>query len=216
MTILAFDTASVYLDIALRHEGVFYTRYEKIGLSHSEHLLPAIKELCGEAGITLSEISLIFCSRGPGSFTGLRIGMSSAKGLALGNSLPILSLSSLEMYQAAALSEKPVIPVIDARKKRFYTAVFHHGVPLTKTLDIGAAQLIKDHLAHLEGGLITGPDCDLLLKEITDLDPNLAAAYSSTGPLPAARLMLEIGEARFTESGGDSKNQGPEYIRSSV
>ncbi len=82
MNILAFDTASSLLNIALSTDRGFFEINHSIGLTHSEHLLPSVDYLLKTAGSTASELDLIICTRGPGSFTGLRIGMATAKGMA--------------------------------------------------------------------------------------------------------------------------------------
>ena len=99
MNAIAFDTASEFLDIALLVDDRITLQYKEIGLKHSEYLITSVIDLCSKAHTTLREIDLIICTRGPGSFTGLRIGMSAAKGLAYGLQIPIVSVPTLDVYE---------------------------------------------------------------------------------------------------------------------
>jgi tRNA threonylcarbamoyladenosine biosynthesis protein TsaB len=110
--------------------------------AHAEHLHEYISEVLGQAGLSMDEVDAIAVSRGPGSYTGLRIGVSAAKGLAFAKGIPILSvcpLQSLAMHylQRTYLHPEPVgsgvvlLPMIDARRMEVYVAAFDaHGEPL--------------------------------------------------------------------------------------
>ena len=128
MNILAFDTATQKLAAALKINSEIFTITADQGFKHSEKLLPAIEKLFEISGSKIDDIDLIGCTRGPGSFTGLRIGMSTATGLSLGKNIPLVSVPTLDYYSYSLDSfDGAVLPVIDARKNRFYTAVYHKG-----------------------------------------------------------------------------------------
>ena len=84
MTTLAFDTSTEILGICLEQDDKYYSYTAKAGLKHSENLLKEIDHIYSSSGIDKKSTDLIVCAKGPGSFTGLRIGMSIAKGLADG------------------------------------------------------------------------------------------------------------------------------------
>lgn len=221
MNILAFDTAADFLHIALQTGTCYFEINHHLGLKHSEHLLPEIDHLIGKAEIEPSQLDLIICTRGPGSFTGLRIGMATAKGLAAGCGAPLVSIPTLELYaQDCVAEDELVIPVIDARKKRYYTALFYHGIAQTDDLDISAEDLLK----RLEPGRtirITGPDAPRFFQEVSEnlteilhnntismeLDPSYNRGHGHT--------LIELGKRQYSTSGADSISQGPLYIRKS-
>jgi tRNA threonylcarbamoyladenosine biosynthesis protein TsaB len=130
MLTLAIDTSSRTISVAFLEDEV--TRLElflNTGLYHSSLLVPAIKSSCELLKVNIEQIDLMVCTSGPGSFTGLRIGMSAIKGFALANHKPIMGVSSLEAL-AMNLSDTPAIicPVIDAAQKDLiYTALFTAG-----------------------------------------------------------------------------------------
>ena len=218
MNVLAFDTTSRFLDIALETGHGSHVRFEEIGLRHSEALVPALIAVCRDAGITLQEVSLLACSRGPGSFTGLRIGMATAKGIAAGLGIPVVSVPAPEIYVEAALAaadaltpDTILLPAIDARKKRFYTAVYRNGERHTPLLDIGAAELYSRFLSSCERVLICGPDGELLAGQLGEYLPGNRVSllpFSPAAPTLAAAAVrhLSAGET-------DALTQGPEYIR---
>jgi tRNA threonylcarbamoyladenosine biosynthesis protein TsaB len=132
MKILAIDTATqhcsvaVCQDVALIAETTLFRRQ-----THSKHLFEIIHQTISISGMMLNEIDAFAVTRGPGSFTGLRIGLSCAKGLAFALNKPIVSVSSLETLAAQALgttNNEPLLicPLLDARKKEVYFAAFRH------------------------------------------------------------------------------------------
>ncbi|RMD96624.1 MAG: tRNA (adenosine(37)-N6)-threonylcarbamoyltransferase complex dimerization subunit type 1 TsaB [Deltaproteobacteria bacterium] len=140
MRILAFDTSTAAGTVTLTEgEGLIATRTFVSGRSHAERLLPAILDLLGEAGVALDDLDAIAVAAGPGSFTGLRIGLATAKGLARSTGKPLHALSTLE---AMAWNLSPVqgllCPLLDARKKEVYAALFRgegRGRPIRLTPD---------------------------------------------------------------------------------
>lgn len=128
-TILSMDTATNSCSVALTRGGfsdgrlVGMERFDT-GVSHSRKLLGSIDWLLKTLELTLDDISAIAVGTGPGSFTGLRIGMATAKGLAHGTSLPLIGVSSLDAVAASVYSERPICVVMDARKKEVYCCFY--------------------------------------------------------------------------------------------
>lgn len=126
MLILAFDTSSRTAAVAiLRNKNILYDVVLDTGQNHSEVLLPAIEQACATAGIAIADIDGFACTLGPGSFTGLRIGAGTLKGLMMAHGKPAVGVSSLE---ALALNVdktgKTVCPVMDAGRGQVYTACY--------------------------------------------------------------------------------------------
>jgi tRNA threonylcarbamoyladenosine biosynthesis protein TsaB len=128
MKILAVDTATSSCSVAVAVDGdllaeITLSRNE----THSKHLTGLIRQVIQVAGMTLDEIDGFAVTRGPGSFTGLRIGISTVKGLAAASGRPLVGISSLEsLAQQACTGEHPVCSMIDARRGEVYVARYRN------------------------------------------------------------------------------------------
>ena len=129
MLTLAFDTSSKTIAVAvLRDDIILYDTIVNIDLNHSEVLLPAIEQACLQTKIKITEFDLFACTLGPGSFTGLRIGASTLKGLMLATQKPAVGISSLAALALnAADNSKIICSVMDAGRGQVYTAHFQYS-----------------------------------------------------------------------------------------
>lgn len=128
-TILALDTATEACSVALSYQGNISTVDELSPRTHTQRILPMIDELLQKAGITINHVDTLVFGRGPGSFTGVRVGVGIAQGLALGANLPVVGVSNLltmaeQAYQQ--LGAKEVVALIDARMGEVYFAQYSH------------------------------------------------------------------------------------------
>ena len=126
---LAFDTSSKTAAVALLQDDVIlYETIINVGLNHSEVLLPAIDQACLQARIKIAEIDLFACTIGPGSFTGLRIGVSTLKGLMLATGKPAVGISSLAALALnVSKSSKIICSVMDAGRGQVYIAYYRYN-----------------------------------------------------------------------------------------
>ena len=156
MNILAFDTSTEIFSICLATDKSSFEFSCSQGYKHSETLVTEVDSLLKRGKISASELDLIICPRGPGSFTGLRIGISTAKGISLGSDTPMVTVPTLDMM-AYGLDyfDGVVLPVIDARKKRFYTALFTRGEKISDNLDL-TPENISTKLIDYRRILLTG------------------------------------------------------------
>lgn len=129
MLTLAFDTSSKTVAVALlRDDVIIYDAIINIDLNHSEVLLSAINYACLQTRIKISEIDLFACIIGPGSFTGLRIGVSTLKGLMLATGKPAVGISSLAALALnVGKSSKIICSVMDAGRGQVYTAFYRYN-----------------------------------------------------------------------------------------
>ena len=129
MLTLAFDTSSKTAAVAiLRDDVILYDVIINVSLNHSEVLLPAIDQACLQTRIKISEMDLFACAIGPGSFTGLRIGVSTLKGLMLATGKPAVGISSLAALALNAdKSTKIICSAMDAGRGQVYIAYFRYG-----------------------------------------------------------------------------------------
>jgi len=126
MRILAVDTASKSCSVAVTEKGSLAAELTAVtAQTHSKHLLKMIRSVIKTAGISISEVDGFAVTIGPGSFTGLRIGISSVKGLAVALDKPVVGVSSLDaLAQQAAPSSYLVCPLLDARKDEVYFCTY--------------------------------------------------------------------------------------------
>lgn len=152
MKILGLDSSGLVASAALVSDGILtaeYTIHNK--KTHSQTLMPMIAEMLSMAGTEPGELDAVAVSEGPGSFTGLRIGASIAKGLAWTLKIPIIPVSSL--MGLAANVETPgqiVCPIMDARRNQVYTAVYETTEALPMQLAEPDVIPIEDALARAE------------------------------------------------------------------
>ena len=149
MKILAFDTSGKSASLAvLEDEHVLGEIFLDLDIHHSEILLPAVDDLCRTTGVGIQAMDLFACTEGPGSFTGLRIGLATMKGLVLATGKPIVGVSTLEsLAWSAAESLLTICPMLDARKDQIYTALYRRD-PSGPMLNPG-----PDRLAELDSFL---------------------------------------------------------------
>ena len=129
--ILSIDTATEIASIVLGNEHqILSFRENREQKTHASFVQPAINEILKETGMTLNDIDAVSVSNGPGSYTGLRVGLSSAKGIAYALNKPLILLNTLEiMAQSAILELKDegllYCPMIDARRMEVFTAIYN-------------------------------------------------------------------------------------------
>ena len=150
MLILAFESSAKSASVALVKDGALLSQYSQCSaLTHSRTLLPMAEDMLKNAEIKLSEVDLIAVAHGPGSFTGIRIGVSTVKGLSWAADKPCVGVSTLEaMAWHGLLSGGYVCPVMDARRQQVYNALFkiEDGKPqrITDDRPIALAQLADE------------------------------------------------------------------------
>ena len=160
MYILGIDTSAVTATAAVCREedGVIkeHALFSlKNGLTHSENLLPLIDGVMRAMGVTAAELGLIAVTAGPGSFTGVRIGVATAKGLAFAHGIPCAGVSAPEIIARNCAGYGGIVcPVMDARRNQFYNALFENGKRLCEDRCVSFGEIfaeIKDRGAMLCG-----------------------------------------------------------------
>lgn len=130
--ILNIETSTTVCSVSLSKGGNLISFKEiNNGYTHAENLHVFIEEVIKEASITLKDLNAVAVSKGPGSYTGLRIGVSAAKGLAYSLNIPLIALDTLEiMTNSILVKERAAIycPMVDARRMEVYTAVYDHDL----------------------------------------------------------------------------------------
>jgi tRNA threonylcarbamoyladenosine biosynthesis protein TsaB len=180
MRVLAIDTALAACSAAVLdtgHGGIVASESLPMERGHAEALLPLLQRVMNQAGVTFADIDRIAVTTGPGSFTGLRVGIAAARGLALAADKPAVGLSTLAAYAAphmAADAKSPVVAAIDARHGQVYLQVFAAG----------GRSLTAARLAPLHGAVQAAaatPSCI-----VGSAAHAVAAALSAADAAPAA------------------------------
>jgi tRNA threonylcarbamoyladenosine biosynthesis protein TsaB len=200
MRILAFDCAGAQCAAAILSDGdVLATRRVVAERGHAQLLIPMLVELLDGAALEFSDIDRFAVTTGPGSFTGIRVALAAAHGLALGTGKPIVGITVFEAMAAAGTGTSRLLVAIDSRRAELFVQLFDPaGVPLTEpamlppeavadwtgpgalALTGNAAALIAPHLA----GMVDNPPGDWA----TNVDPAVVARLASgrpAGPPPA-------------------------------
>lgn len=206
MKILAIESSALTASVAIceDHQPLAEMTLQT-GNTHSETLLPMVEQLLSHTGLTNEDIDLYAVPVGPGSFTGIRIGVSLVKGLAFDREKPCVGLSSLEAmaYNLEGFSGI-LCPVMDARRSQLYNALFRweNGqlVRLTEDRLIAADDLNNELLAYNEPVILTGEGISVLLKATDPPDrftiPSaLMATQNATGVARLAYKLYQEGQA---------------------
>ena len=119
-TLLAIDTAGPRLQLALRADGAVDVSIDEIAQGHAEVLFPRIDALLARNGLTYADLERVAVTTGPGSFTGLRIGISAARGLGLALGIPVVGIPSLLAISLSAPAGRPAAVLLDARREEAY------------------------------------------------------------------------------------------------
>ena len=162
MKILALETSAKAVSAAVVENGkVLCSGYQDTGLTHSRTLMPIVEHILKNADLTMADMDAIAVAAGPGSFTGIRLGVSAAKGLAFAVAKPAIGVSTLAaMARNVAFADGLVICAMDARRSQIYNAVFEakdgHLTRLTEDRAIALADLAEEMKADPRPKTIVG------------------------------------------------------------
>jgi tRNA threonylcarbamoyladenosine biosynthesis protein TsaB len=210
MIVLSIDTSSPTLKVGVYRERLLASSVLEPPVTHAETIVPAIENALRAAGIGNTELGLIAVAGGPGSFTGLRIGIATAKGMSLGLGIPMVLVPTLDVYGMAWRELAGiVVPVLDARKHRIYCARYHHGEKIGDWMDTELANLISKLQAEEEIHFV-GPDADL--AETTCLE---RPGWIVHQPEPEREIeaLAALGIRLYHEKGPAEDFVGPMYLR---
>ena len=220
MKLLGFDTATKACSAALWAEGAVAAcrRVDAAG-AHAEALVPMLRAVAAEAGTTLAAMDAFAVTVGPGSFTGIRIGLATARGLALALERPLIGLSTLEVLAAGVPVDErdgPILAALDAGRGRLYAQLFDRALrPLGAPAAVAADALAGRLAEPIQSGplSVVGSGCDAALATL----PPAMAARRATGPhAPDARVLVRLAAARAEACGGDAAAVRPLYLREAV
>ena len=172
MKILSLDSSAQVATVALCEDEALLAEFTiNNGNTHSETLLPMVESLLATFGIGIEDVELFACTSGPGSFTGVRIGAATVKGLAFGRSVPVIGVSTPEAIAENLVSLGGLIcPVMNARRSQVYTALFRSdGSTMTRLLPDSALSIAElDELlsSYAEPVAFAGDGYDVTLSAL--------------------------------------------------
>ena len=221
MTILAMDTATMVSSVAVTTEDrVLAELTAETRFTHSETLVANIEEVLRLADVKREELSAVAVSLGPGSFTGLRIGLAAAKAIAYALSIPLVGVPTLEVLAAAFPSPGAVVaPLIDAQKGNGYFALYRFtetGLVCEKDVCVASPEEIADAIANEESTVtLAGDFARKLMQKGVELPKNASLA-PITHIMPRAALVAARGILRLQNGEGKSPMElEPIYVRRS-
>ena len=196
--ILCLETASTNCSVALSVDGSVAAFKEDNGrsYSHSESLHVFIEEMLAEAEVSLDQLDAIAVSKGPGSYTGLRIGVSAAKGICYAREIPLISINTLRNMAGAIDSDGLIIPLLDARRMEVYAAVYDSkGEEVKPTwAEIVNEESFKDFSGD-EPVQLVGNGAEKC-REIL----NYSNFQYNTDLVPSAGSMVQLAHSKFLQS----------------
>ena len=199
--ILNIESSSTNCSISLAHKGIVVSIKEKNdeNYSHSTKLHSFIKEVLKESNVSINDLSAVDVSKGPGSYTGLRIGVAAAKGLCYALDIPLISLPTLLILSKQVKIKKGlIVPVLDARRDEVYSAVydFNYNLIQKEKPEIINEDSFKEILSSFKLYFIgSGQEkCERLIKK------NLNLNFSNNDNFPSSKEMGNLSYEKFINS----------------
>lgn len=219
--ILGIETATAQVGCALGGvEGVFASFHAARGRRHAETLVPAIEFICDSAQVALDEIGVVAVDIGPGLFTGLRVGIATAKAMASALRVPVIGLSSLDLLaHQVRHSPRLIVPVIDGKRGEVFSATYRHvqgGIQRLSEPRVGtAADLANELRAHREEALLVG-DGALRYADVLAEDSGQIELGQLGTQWPSAADLVELAQPRaLREEFVQPWELSPLYLRKS-
>jgi tRNA threonylcarbamoyladenosine biosynthesis protein TsaB len=218
MRVLALDTATEACSVALLTNQGLSGQWAEVGRGHAEQILGMVETVLADGGVSLSMLDGIAASIGPGAFTGVRISVSVAQGLAFGAGLPVVPITTLEALALQAMDESThqALACLDARMGEVYWGCFAtdsaRGVAALGSLTVGPPAQVMFPAAGRYRGIGRGFAAYPALTQLAGIDPQVRA-----GALPDARHMARLGALRL--AAGESMDPAelqPRYLRDKV
>ena len=218
MLILAFETSAKAASVALYDGKLLGECYQNTGLTHSQTLMVMAQDLLEQCGKTMEDVTAVAIAEGPGSFTGVRIGVAAAKGFAWGGQLPCYGISTLEAMAASlGIYSGYVCPVMDARRSQVYNALFHVKQGQTERIREDRAIALKDLGEELEilsePVFLVGDGSILCYNTLVEKIPGLVLPPEHRMHQRAVGVALLAAEKIAAGEPGDGGALTPNYLR---
>ena len=215
MNILVIDCAVSRLSIAVKADSKMISEVYDIGMRQSEILVPVIQEVLEKVDLKPSDLNYTALTIGPGSFTGLRLGISALKAIELAYNVPVYGISSLKAYSYPfSTFNIPVLSCIDANKDKFYANISCGSKEILKDGDWEVQQILES-IKDYNSIFVTGPDAEKLSEIIKESNISITLYTPKTRTLTTDSL-ISITEELIASGAEPLKDfDGPVYLRAS-
>ena len=219
MLILAFETTAKAGSVALLEDNKLLAEsYQNTGLTHSQTLMVMAEDMLKAAGKSMADVTAVAVAEGPGSFTGVRIGVAAAKGLAWGAELPCYGVSTLEsMALTLGAYQGYVCPVMDARRSQVYNALFYVNSGVLERVSEDRAIALSDLAEELktlkEPIFLVGDGSNLTYNTLKDSIPSLVLPPEHRMHQRASGVALAAAKKIAVGDSGDAAAMVPNYLR---
>lgn len=196
--ILNIETATKNCSVALAKDGevISFRERAETGYSHAEKLHVFIEEILAESNLKFSDLNAVAVSQGPGSYTGLRIGVSAAKGLCYASDIPLIAVDTLEVLASQiTIEEGLIVPMIDARRMEVYSAVFDKNYQ--KIRDVKAEILTRESFSDTDQTVYFVGDSSQKAKTVLQEDNFV---FEDDVVYPSAKQMAKKSYILFTNN----------------
>lgn len=210
-TVLAFDTAMTGISVGvIATNGYTVSRQEETERGQASLLIPLIQEVLEEAQIGFNDLDLITATMGPGSFTGLRIGLTTAKILSLSLNIPLIGLNTLDVMAHHYDTQKPLLIVLETKRQDFYAQYFNEDFDTGRTHLTNPFSALGEQVIEAApcASFDVGGDCLARFKSSISKDLSLLDPWCHPDPIIMAQMAL----MKF-EQGHNENEVKPIYLR---
>lgn len=225
MRVLAIESSSVTASVAILTDNTVTAEYStNFKQTHSQTLLPMIDSICSMTGTPVESIDLIAVSAGPGSFTGLRIGSATGKGIGLALDKPVVSVPTLEgLAMNVSGTDRIVCPVMDARRGNVYAGIYSFNYNAGGSLDIIMEQSllpaheVMEKLNSLGKPVVLIGDAAYMYKDMIESELTVDAVIAGSNNVMPRAASVAIRGVQLADMGlaADAAEHVPDYLRPS-
>lgn len=199
MKILALDTASAGCNVCVWQDGdVIALQTEKMARGQDGRLIPLIEEAMEEAGLAYADLDRIAVTRGPGSFTGIRVGLATARGIGLASEKPVVGIDRFSVFHRLYADHNPLLVAIDSRRLELFVHLFNgEGDFNPETAQMLPPEDIAEIIKQTESLSVAGDGAEALEEY---LSPSMYVEASEDAEVVACAALAaeaEVGAARF-------------------
>ncbi len=207
-TVLAFDCAVSGQGVAIVRDGVALARSFEEGRDQAARLLPAIADVLAEARVAKADLDLVAVTVGPGSFTGVRVGLSAARGLAVGLRLPLAGIPTTAVLRSQAVAcDRLAVAAIDTKLGDWFCAIGDDPAPFATTAEDLARRLAK------QSCVVVGKDVAALVRTLQIAGVDAAEQEGPPDPVLLGRLADEAGVEAWAARNRAEGMPRPLYLR---
>jgi len=215
LNVLAFDTTAASCSVAICGGGQILSEEQVIlDRNHAEVLVPMIEHVLRESSMSYRDLDLLAVTTGPGAFTGIRVGLATAKGIALATNLPLIGISNFEVLAHSVpqfeRKGKNILVLIETKRADFYACIYDEKIELKSKPSVVEPHRLKDFI-EIGPTLIIGNARDRGLKIIQEMDKEISC--SEYGLDLEAKILAELSIRKFN-AGVNYAMPSPFYIKS--